>query len=105
MGKASDWSFPGPKSQQIINRLENHKEVCTKSGLAANLASLLREVYLRLSQVSACFFPVLVLQGGPESYPWIPETYVAEAPSGGDWSAFKKAFEKHASGDTFISAN
>lgn len=34
----------GPKSQQIVNRIENHREVCTKSGLAQNLAKLMRKV-------------------------------------------------------------
>lgn len=36
--------FAGPRSQQVVNRLEAHHEVCTKSGLATNLAALLRQV-------------------------------------------------------------
>lgn len=34
----------GRRSQQVVNRLEAHREVCTKSGLATNLAALLRQV-------------------------------------------------------------
>lgn len=36
--------YAGPGSQRVVNRLEAHHEVCTKSGLATNLAALLRQV-------------------------------------------------------------
>ena len=37
-------------------------------------------------------------QDGSEAHPWIPETYVVEAPSGGDFKALKKAYEAHLQG-------
>jgi len=38
------------------------------------------------------------MQDGSESHPWIPETYTVEAPRGGDFPAFKRAYDMHIQG-------
>jgi len=80
-GQKFDFSkFPGTaRARQVVNRLEAHREVCTKSGLAANL--------------QRCR---VALRGQPMA--WAPETYVL-AGRGGDKAAldrFKAAYAAHA---------
>lgn len=76
-------SLTAVKSKQAVNRLENHREVCTKSGLASNLAKI-------------------KMQAGPGACPWIPETYVLPS-RGADkrlYDKFKDAYQAHSNNGT-----
>ena len=82
---------------QIANRLESHKEVCTKSGLAINLARIQEQHKQRQAQApsAAALHPVgadsggadpssgrnLLSSSGGDSLAWIPESYVLPARS------------------------
>ncbi|KAG1663399.1 hypothetical protein FOA52_011677 [Chlamydomonas sp. UWO 241] len=85
-GQKMEWAkFSGRDAdQQVVNRIDNHKEVVTKSGLAANLALLAQQA---------------------DAPSWIPETHVLSQGSPKDQASFKRAYERHTkarSGMTWI---
>ncbi len=57
------------RALQCVNRLQNHRELCRKDGLAANLQRI--RTALRA-----------------ESLPWVPETYIL--PGRGDKAAYQE---------------
>uniref|UniRef100_A0A7R9W2A9 Tubulin--tyrosine ligase-like protein 9 n=1 Tax=Chlamydomonas euryale TaxID=1486919 RepID=A0A7R9W2A9_9CHLO len=80
-GQKFEWASFGSGSNEprMVNRIENHKEVCSKSGLAENLAILAQQ---------------------PDAPAWIPETYVLSQGDPKGAAAFKRAYERHARAGT-----
>lgn len=93
-----------PRAQQLVNRLEKHGEVCTKSGLAANLSRILEQQQQQQRQQQQQQAKGgggrAALPAGVATLPWVPETYVLAA-RGGDARAvarFKEASARHKAG-------
>ncbi|EFJ46701.1 hypothetical protein VOLCADRAFT_105441 [Volvox carteri f. nagariensis] len=98
-----------PTSRRLVNRLQEHKVICTKSGLASVLAAIqaaaVATTATAASAASAIESSEIRSKTGSGSgldTSWIPETYVvpagpkAVATGGSSLALFKAAFSRHA---------
>eukprot|EP00201_Polytomella_parva_P019848 CAMPEP_0175043028 /NCGR_PEP_ID=MMETSP0052_2-20121109/2925_1 /TAXON_ID=51329 ORGANISM="Polytomella parva, Strain SAG 63-3" /NCGR_SAMPLE_ID=MMETSP0052_2 /ASSEMBLY_ACC=CAM_ASM_000194 /LENGTH=224 /DNA_ID=CAMNT_0016305973 /DNA_START=740 /DNA_END=1415 /DNA_ORIENTATION=- len=65
-------------TQRLANRLPEHKQLCTKSGLASNLAEILKRSF-KLDRMESNNNGASSNASASRSISWIPETYVLES--------------------------